>query len=420
MLTYGQRSTPRVESLEARVQQMETLLDELSAQVKPNTGESDIAIHLIEAGDGIPRVLAKPDEEMPLPPLEETLPIVEHYFLTANRALPLFHQETFMRLLRDWYSAPVQRNAAPWAAINIVLALGQQHWYTNLPGRKVGQYVRNAQSALNELVTRDRDLLGIQVLLGLCTIFQSSPDPRPATVLIATAVRLSQRLRLYTRKTRHNFDAAEAMQRDRVFWITYILDRDISMRAVQPSLHADTSIDIELPGGLDPETGGVLTTQDGQSKFNFFRNRVRLAVIQGRIYDFLYSIRAEKLTSSERERNTQNLEDMLDQWYRGIQIEFMPESLPRTVAPWTLRYFISLHWTHLQCLALIQRSNAHSSHWVRTIHAYCAVAIQESGTGVENMPPPPLPRSWGKIIEGSRACMRLSNYLACDDTALMW
>ena len=48
-------------------------------------------------------------------------------------------------------------------------------------------------------MTRDQDLLGLQVLLALVLLYQESKDPRPATLLIGAAVRLIHRLRFQSR-----------------------------------------------------------------------------------------------------------------------------------------------------------------------------------------------------------------------------
>lgn len=171
-----------------------------------------------------------PDSLM-LPPLEDILPVVDHYFYTFNTVIPLFHQPVFMKMLHTWYSQPQSRDRATWAAIQIVMALGYRTPQLALGETQVKHIeradvcLRNAQTVVSELVTRDQDLLGVQILLGIVMLFQNSRDPKPASVIIGTAVRLAHRLQLHSSNAGELFPAVEADQRSRVFWIAYTLDK---------------------------------------------------------------------------------------------------------------------------------------------------------------------------------------------------
>lgn len=166
-----------------------------------------------------------------LPSLDETLPMVDHYFSTFNAVIPLFQQPAFMKILHNWYNSPASRDRATWTAIQIVMALGYRTPQLTLADdqavqiEKADQCLRNAQTVVSELVTRDQDLLGVQILLGIVMLFQDSRDPKPASVIIGTAVRLAHRLQLHSHDAAEFFPAAEAEQRSRVFWIAYTLDK---------------------------------------------------------------------------------------------------------------------------------------------------------------------------------------------------
>jgi hypothetical protein len=166
-----------------------------------------------------------------LPPLDEILPVVDHYFSAFNTGIPLFSQHDFMKRLTTWYNSPNTRDKATWAAIQTVMAIGYRTPQLSVTAsqsvhiEKADQCLRNAQSVVSELVTREEDLLGVQILLGIVMLFQNSRDPKPASVLIGTAVRLAHRLRLHSQEAMMEFSAAEAEQRSRVFWIAYTLDK---------------------------------------------------------------------------------------------------------------------------------------------------------------------------------------------------
>lgn len=305
--------------------------------------------------------------------------------------------------------------------------------------------LRNAQSVVSELVTRDDDLLGLQVLLGMVMLFQGTRDPRPATVLIGTAVRLCHRLRLQQRAG-NGLDSilpgvgsgilggkspwastaqAEEMllHRDRLFWIAYMLDKDVSLRSKTPSVQLDVDIDLALPQAEPLDGGGDLFTLDGTVRFNFFRSRVQLSHIEGKVYDLLYSTRARRMNQEERQQRVERLDQMLDEWRAAIPLEMQLEggvlgSLGRVA----VMHMTILHHTYLICLVMVHGIYSHDAEWVRRLSAYSRVALDEreweggAGGGLQQMPP--LPRAWDKCVAASRACLRLFYMLPQTDCSI--
>ncbi|KAF5724364.1 transcriptional regulator [Fusarium mundagurra] len=357
-----------------------------------------------------------------LPPLDEILPIVDHYFTTFNGVVPLFQQPEFMKLLSTWYRQPETRDRASWAAIQTVMAIGYRTPQLSLRDsqsvhiEKADQCLRNAQTVVSELVTRDEDLLGVQILLGIVMLFQNSRDPKPASVLIGTAVRLAHRLKLHSQEAAMQFPAAEAEQRSRVFWIAYTLDKDICLRAQTPSCQFDEDIDISLPAIAPPDSVGLIWTQNGQVHFNYHRRRVELAYIQGKVYDLLYSNRSSKVTAQERQRRVTRLQSMLDQWYERIPNVFHIEHVAATVGPSQLVQMTKMHHAFLLTEVMIHGIYSHNAEWVKRISSLSRATITSVGN-VENRyfdgagkcqdQAPPLPEGWNHCVDVSRGCMKL-------------
>ncbi|KAF5576743.1 transcriptional regulator [Fusarium pseudocircinatum] len=356
-----------------------------------------------------------------LPPLDEILPIVDHYFTTFNGVIPLFQQPEFMKLLSAWYKQPETRDRASWAAIQTVMAIGYRTPQLSLRDsqsvhiEKADQCLRNAQTVVSELVTRDEDLLGVQILLGIVMLFQNSRDPKPASVLIGTAVRLAHRLKLHSQEAAMQFPAAEAEQRSRVFWIAYTLDKDICLRAQTPSCQFDEDIDISLPVLAPPDSVGLIWTQNGQVHFNYHRRRVELAYIQGKVYDLLYSNRSSKVTAQERQRRVTRLQSMLDQWYERIPNVFHIEHVAATVGPSQLVQMTKMHHAFLLTEVMIHGIYSHNAEWVKRISSFSratltSVANLETGgfgAGKCQDQAPPLPEGWNHCVDVSRGCMKL-------------
>ncbi|KAH8887932.1 hypothetical protein GQ53DRAFT_272381 [Thozetella sp. PMI_491] len=360
-----------------------------------------------------------------LPPLDEILPVIEDYFLHVNSLLPLFAQSTFMRMLHEYYYNTSRHPRAAWAAINIVLALG-----TRLPtvptnnvdlaaeDTKLAKYISNAQSVLSELVTRDEDLLGLQVLLGLVFIFDGLKDPRPATVLIGTAVRLAHRMKLHDRTRQDQYPNEETLQRKRLFWIAYMLDKDISMRHHTPSVQNDGDIDLALPEEKPADGAGLVYTKDGKVAANFFLLRVQLSHIQGRVYDLLHSTRSSKITPTERQMRINRLSRQLESWRLTLPRELQADNVLDNVDRSTLFWLATMHFTHLSCLVMTNGIWSHDVKWRKRISSYSLEAIIETGAPSCSHQPAPLPKSWDHCVEMSRYCMELTSQMPLSDCSL--
>ena len=166
-----------------------------------------------------------------LPDRKNILPVIEHYFQNANNIIPLFDQLSFMRIFSDWYTNPASRTRVQWAAIQVVIALSLRtpgSEAMSIPPRSTkmaNAYLDNAKAVIPELVTRDEDLLGLQVLLGIVFLLQYSSDQKPASVVIVSAMRLVHRLELHSSVSTQPWSSDEVTQRSRVFWIAYALDK---------------------------------------------------------------------------------------------------------------------------------------------------------------------------------------------------
>lgn len=438
-MSHGSRS--RVDVLETRLKELEARLKafeggatshEKSKETFSNPEENVATANLVPLPSGalaltpesLSDLVGIPESEPPsgryqLPPLRDVLPPVSEYFATSNRVVPLFHEPTFMRMLRNWYLTPAtQQDPAVWAAINIVLALSRRHTYIDIssPQGTLDVFVRNAQAVLNQLVTRDADLLGIQVVLGLAFIFYGTSDPKPATVLVATAVRLAHALRISTLQGSNQMDPDIVTQRQRVFWILYILDRDVALRIRQPAMLNENDIDLELPEENPPDGVGLFYADNGVST-NLFRKRVQFAWIQGKVYEWLFSVRAEKLPHSTKDEHTRRLERALDQWHASLPAEFKPEMLPNVSDPTTFRAFMTMHFTRLQVLARIHHSYAYDSQWLETLRGFSRTAVAHQSADFTRKS---LPGSFEVLVRRSRENLELFSCLPRQDLYILW
>ncbi|KAI1189570.1 fungal-specific transcription factor domain-containing protein [Nemania serpens] len=408
--------------LQSRVQTLESQLGSVLEKLNRLEKRQDLSPQATSASNEIaivPVTTALPPPALPnFPPLHEALPIIERYLATFNTLLPLFHPATVLQKVRAWYQDPKSKDPVTWALVNVMLALA--HHTNSLDDRNpVGDpttYLNNAQSVLTEIIMRDNDLTSVQVLLGIVVLFWTAENLGPALVFIGTALRLAHKLGLHMKKSSEHYTVTERLQRDRVFWVAYILDRDISLQSKLAPLQLDNDIDLDLPPfhAKDDLTGFIFAA-DGHTKMNFFRARIELANIQGRVYDCVYSTAAQSLSAEETSRKGACILQMLDKWSSRIPYEFQATTLSQSCVSTLSRYFCILYATRLSCRALLSFGSAsdsyHYSEWMKRLQEYGSKIA--AGQVVQHAP---IPRGWQELADASREYMRLYETVTLIDT----
>lgn len=434
------KSDDDISNTQSRLQHLEVLLEELTERVKvaeecnevqaqsqvqgkrpiETTSTSTITASGVEdAGQGnVP-------QPMYLPPLQHVLPVVQLFLESFNAILPLFHAKTLLRLVHDFYSlGPQQRDPVAWAAINVVLALAHRQGLVGSNNTHCSvDYLNKAESVLSTVVLGDIQLLNVQVLVGMVMLHQESQDLQHALILIATTMRLAHKIGLHNRVLSDHLDPATARQRACVFWMAYILDKNLSMRSKMPSIQLDDDIDLDLPSHecveyqIEDESGindtsicaGVVTTIDGNVKMNYFVTRIRLAVIEGGVYDYLYSTRSQKRSAEERSQALESVSFALSTWKAAIPVEFSASMALDRVTPGVLRWLGVLHSTSMLCTTLLNQANAWNDQWVGSIRKYA-----RDGTV------PTLPSPWDELVDEARDLAVLLRALPAPDRWNFW
>ncbi|KAK8069135.1 hypothetical protein PG994_005751 [Apiospora phragmitis] len=349
-----------------------------------------------------------------LPPLHEALPVIETYFREFNSALPLHHEPTFMKLLHRCYSGgpeQQQRQRVDFTLVHSILAIGYrlrpdvgEHEVANNMDTTVPPYpfaedksqqcLRNCERLLQELVTRDEDTLGIQVLLALVVLHLADGDERSGSMLISAAMRLAHSLQMHTRASDTSFSLREAQQRHNIFWICYCFDKRI------------------------PENN-MFSIMEEPQPFHYLRARVQLAFVEGQIYDSLYSVRSLRETPEQRRQQVARLDALLDTWRRRSGLPPPPpvrqenqfvtgDTLLADVA--TTNTATSLNHTYLLCLFNLHGLYSWDSVWVQNIDVLGRTALENFSNKSENCMhrlQPPIPDAWNKCVLASRRSVQL-------------
>ena len=355
----------------------------------------------------------------PLPPKDEAMSLFKDFFENFNCMFPLFHEPTFMHLVEKQYSRDPYEGSGWWASINVALALAYRiRVMSNVvpqeDDQKAWLYLKNAMGVLTELTLRNTDLLSVQALLGMSLFLQGTPNPQPSFFLISAAIRQSHSIGLHKRGSAFNLNPIEAEQRKRVFWISYMLDKDTCLRSGRPPAQDDDDMNVELPSEDPPDNIGNIPLGDGKSKVNMFRLMCEFAVISSKVYRRLYSVQASKQTDGELLNTIGELDKELEVWKDSIPIDFRPEHEIKTSHAPLILHIVVLHFSYYNCLTTIHRMSVHHGYWTSRLSEY---AIQGLNARPLN---PRVFSSAALCVAAARASIHLIKYIPQGDFACVW
>ncbi|KAF4464532.1 fungal specific transcription factor domain-containing [Fusarium albosuccineum] len=298
-----------------------------------------------------------------LPPKSVALELVMETFKSINDFFPLFDEQDFLQKFNSHYLNSSPSNPEWWACINVVLCMAHRFrsmrmLETEVESAQACGYIHNALAVVAELNILHNNLSAVQALIGMALVLQGTPNPHPASVLIAAAIRLAQSMGLHRKAEDNALTEAEREQRRRVFWIAYFLDKDISLRMGTPFAQDDDDMDAELPTGS--LTKLPFNNNGGPCTIDFFKSRIGLAVIQGQVYKRLYSVQATRQTEAQRSAVAQELHCILSYWRDGVDIDFEDDPTTPVRAPLSvdLLHLFCLRFMYVHCLVKIDRQLA--------------------------------------------------------------
>lgn len=355
----------------------------------------------------------------PLPSKNETLSLLQDFFENFNCIFPLFHQPTFMHLVERQYSPDPYHGSGWWASLNIALAISHRlRVMSNLVPQdeddKAWGYLKNAMGVYSELTMRNTDLLSVQALLGMALFMQGTPNPQPTFLLISAAMRLAHTIGLHKRGTGFNLNPIEIEQRKRVFWIAYMLDKDLCLRAGRPPAQDDDDMNVELPDADPADNIGNIPLADGKGKMNLFRVMAEFTTIESEVYKRLYSVQASKQSEGELLTTIGELDAKLEEWKDKIPIDFRPEHEIKASHTPLILHVVVLHLTYYNCLTTVHRMSIHRGYWTSRLSNY---AIQ----GMNARPLNPRVFSSAAICtQAARSSVALLKYVPQGDFSCVW
>ncbi|KXJ92683.1 fungal-specific transcription factor domain-containing protein [Microdochium bolleyi] len=355
----------------------------------------------------------------PLPPKAEAMSLLTDFFENFNCIFPLFHQPTFMHLVERQYSSEPYEGSGWWASLNCALAIAHRlRVMSNLVPReeddKAWAYLKNAMAVFAELTMRNGDLLSVQALLGMALFLQGTPNPQPSFVLIAAAIRLSHSIGLHKKGSGFNLNPIETEQRKRVFWIAYLLDKDLCLRSGRPPAQDDDDTNVDLPDADPADNIGNIPLADGKGKMNIFRTMCEMTVIESKIYRRLYSAKATKLSEGEMLQTISELDKELEDWKDSIPIDFRPEHEIKASHTPLMLHVVMLHLSYYNALTTIHRMTVHRGYFTSRLSEYAL-------KGMNSRPlSPRIFASAALCASAARASIALLKYIPQADCQVVW
>jgi hypothetical protein len=241
-----------------------------------------------------------------------------------------------------------------------------------------------------------------------------TPNPQPTYFFIATAMRLAHSIGLHKKGANFNLNSAEVEQRKRVFWIAYMLDKDICLRSGRPPIQDDDDMNVELPAEFPADNIGNIPLSDGKGTMNLFRLMCTFSIIQSNVYKGLYSVKAAKQTDGELLNTIGELDRELEEWKDGIALEFRPEhDIKASHTPLILQVAV-LHLGYYNCLTTIHRMSVHHGYWTSRLSNF---AIQGLNARPLN---PRVFMSAQLCVQAARASIHLLKYIPKGDLSCVW
>lgn len=355
----------------------------------------------------------------PLPPKDVALSLLKDYFENFNCMCPLFHQPTFMHLVERQYSDDPYEGSGWWASLNCALAISHRlRVMSNLVPHdeddKAWGHIKNAMGVFAELTMRNTDLLSVQALIGIALFMQGTPNPQPSFVLVAAAIRLSHNIGLHKRVTGFNLNPIEVEQRKRVFWIAYMLDKDLCLRSGRPPAQDDDDMTVELPDADPADNIGNIPLADGKSKMNLFRTMCEFSVIESKVYNRLYSTKASKQSDGELLNAIGELDQELEEWKDSIPVDFRPEHEIKANHTPLILHVVMLHFAYYNCLTTIHRMSVNHGFWSSRLFNF---AVQGLNSKALN---PRVYSSSALCTASARASIALLKYIPQGDNNCVW
>ena len=152
----------------------------------------------------------------------------------------------------------------------------------------------------------------------------------------------------------------------RLFWLCYVFDKDICLRAGYPPLIDDDHCDLTIPQGYE-KIDNLGNSDDGSS---CVPGDIRLTIVKSRAIKLLCCAKAFRKSDVELLKDIRELDQVLEEWRISIPLSYRPTLAPSYrlhLDPGNTKaknlHLIYIHLEYYFLLALIHSASGRCSAW---------------------------------------------------------
>ena len=281
----------------------------------------------------------------PVRPGNAELSLLEHSLEEICKEFPLFDTRKFLGRLRNQGAASMEAcgSASLWACVNAAIALSVHVKTANGAFEQLSPsawaYFKNAYATFPELMLHGNDSETVKALVLMALFGRNSADARTTSLLLSTALRLSQTLDSSFFEFHHgeNRNAVESENARLALWAAFILDAELSLCCGLGSGLDVGDIEIEFSNEEHPHDG------DDEAGARIFRRRIELALIHSAVRTRLYSRDAFNMPESELLSTIATLNRALEDWKQKLPPQAQPGHVEVTLEPHCVILHLAFH-----------------------------------------------------------------------------
>ncbi|KAL2841848.1 hypothetical protein BJY01DRAFT_217073 [Aspergillus pseudoustus] len=230
------------------------------------------------------------------------------YSATLFRAIfPVVDPDRFRTLVDSLYASRDTSSPSTTACVFIFTAFIARHASLRSVDSRV--YAQKVLTLVPALMLEDPSIEGLETLIMLSLYAITYGKIQLVVYSLSLAVPMIFALGGHRVKV-HNMNPDDSHIR-RLFWLSYSLDKEVSMRTLRPPLLKDDDCDLDLPAGYLPLPALDFLSTD---PVFLFPSDLRLAMMKSRIYHHLYSPRSANVPETEQLKHICSLDEDLDSW----------------------------------------------------------------------------------------------------------
>lgn len=266
------------------------------------------------------------DKSLPAPELGASL--LAEFLIDFNTVFALYRPNEIAEHIRICYEGHADGTALAWASAYVVLGIAhraraQSNVATPMDNELADYYLCRILPTVSGLLIAPPTLGLVQCLLGLSMLIRSSSHSQPSQIFISTALRIAQFLAYEDGEARDE-SVRDVEQERRVFWCAFMLDTVESIFSNAPTTHRREDIRAPFPDENPSDSLGSVVAAEGNWKINVFALRIRLALIQSKAIEEVFSVNAR---GSDLDTVAQSVLTQLESWRDNELFRMNPDQL---------------------------------------------------------------------------------------------